>query len=719
MRIFYLFLILLFSTAFFGDAQLITGNYLQEIKTDILLPEETGKNVIKLFKTENSLIAVTSNGIYRFSNGKWTGTISDSNWKCAKADNIGNIWLATDKFIQKEGGNSQIVLPETAKKDSILCLFWEDEKTLLVGTTNGLLTFQNSWSEIPETKGKRINSIIADNNNNLWLATNEGLLQRNAGKWINLDDALMANGTKRKYFSLETSENKAEVYFGGLLTVGCITENGNNWMWSGADGLPYGPVTTIRKKKETFWFGTAQGAIKKDTVWHYYLGKRWLPDNKINDILVIDENTVWLATPKGICQIQQVEMSLSEKAEKFEKVIQERHIRRGLVNNSHLLIPGDLSSSKMVNEDNDGLWTSTYLAAECFRYAVTKNEDARENAVRTFEALERLETVTGISGLPARSYALATDSVEQSRSPHPKKWHPSPDGKWQWLDDISSDEIVGHMFGISVFYDLVADSTAKIRVRILVERIMNHIIDNNFHLIDYDGLPTRWGVWHPDSLNYSVNWAYEKGLYSLEILSFLKTAIHITGNPKFEKSCQQLAKENHYAENAIQAKKYGPFENSHSDDILTYFPYYMLSEYAREDEYWPLYRQSLERTWNVSRPDRMPVWNIIASIILQKDCDMHVALEELQDYPMDLINWTMKNSHRWDLHEDPLVDRSGDRQATKPISSAESGISRWNTNPRKFDTGANGTREESGTYFLLPYWMARYHGLFIEQKSTK
>ena len=182
-----------------------------------------------------------------------------------------------------------------------------------------------------------------------------------------------------------------------------------------------GLLLTIRSDKDVLWFGTAKGAIKKDNSWHYYLGKRWLPDDKVNDILPVDDHTVWIATPKGISQIQQVEMTLPEKAAIYENIIQKRHVRRGLVNISHLSVPGDLSTSKTLNEDNDGLWTSTYLAAECFRYAVTKNPEAKKNAIRTFEALERLETVSGIPGLPARSYALVTDSVEQSRSPHPKR----------------------------------------------------------------------------------------------------------------------------------------------------------------------------------------------------------------------------------------------------------------------------------------------------------
>ena len=132
--------------------------------------------------------------------------------------------------------------------------------------------------------------------------------------------------------------------------------------------------------KGNLWFGTEKGAIKKDESWHYYFGKRWLPNDKINDILPIDDKTVWIATPEGISQIQQVEMTFEGKAAIYEDVIKKRHNRLGLVNNSHLSVSGDLSTSTTKNEDNDGLWTSVYLAAECFRFAVTKDAEARENA---------------------------------------------------------------------------------------------------------------------------------------------------------------------------------------------------------------------------------------------------------------------------------------------------------------------------------------------------
>jgi hypothetical protein len=522
----------------------------------------------------------------------------------------------------------------------------------------------------------------------------------------------MAVGNEKTYYSLATQNGGKDLLFSSPWAVGCIAADGNPWLVRGADGLPYGPAKVIRSSENGIWLGTNKGAIKKDSDWHYFSGRRWLPDDKVNNILPVDARTVWIATPNGISQIQQVEMTLEQKADTFERIIELRHNRRGLVNHSFLKIPGDLSTSYTENEDNDGLWTACFLAAECFRYSATKNDDAKAKAVRTFEALERLETVTGISGYPARSYALATDSVKQSRSPHPKHWHPSPDGKWQWLDDTSSDEIVGHIFTIALFHDLVADEIYKKRSVSLIERILNNIIDNNFVLIDFDGKPTRWGIWNPDSLNHSQNWMYERGLNSLQILSHLKTGVQLTGKPKFEKAYKELVEKHGYAKNAVQAKQYGPFETSHSDDILNFFPYYNLFKYAKDDPNFSLYSQSLERSWKAVEPDRMPVWNIIASALLGKDCGLNIALEELQQFPIDQVNWTMDNTHRWDLQLDQMAGRGGNPQTVHPVPTPESGVSRWNTNPKSYTSGNGGKTEETGTWFLFAYWMGRYYGFF-------
>ena len=686
--------------------------FTQDVKTAIQLPKESSPNVRRLFSVKGDIISVASNGVFRYRDGKWTGLRQGSAWTTAALDPDENLWLASSRTIECEKSIHRVSPPPIASRDSILCLFWENPQKLWVGTTSGLLSWEGRWEALPSLKGLRINSIAQDAAGTLYIATTQGLWRRQAAQWVNLDETIMAVGNQRRYYSLARDKAGADILIGGPWSVSCLAGNGNHWAMRGADGLPYGPVTVLRPSPNGLWMGTGQGAIKKDTGWHYYHGKRWLPSNEVNDILIIDSTRVWIATPEGIAQIQRYSLTLEQKADSIEKVIALRHNRRGLVNHSKLREPGILSSSYVDNEDNDGLWTACYLAAACFRYGATQDTAAKALAIRTFEALERLETVTGIPGYPARSYAAATDPVTQSRSPHRKQWHSSPDGAWQWLDDTSSDEITGHLFALPLFYELVADTLQKERVRSLIQRIVTHIVDHQYHLIDMDGKPTRWGIWHPDSLNHSPNWMYERGLNSLQLLTFLKTAFHFTGDLRYEAHYQDLVSQHGYAQNALVAKMFGPFETSHSDDILTFFPYYHLLKYTPNDPNHTLYRQSLLRSWRAVRSDRMPVWDVFASVLLQQDCDLGIAREEIQQYPLDLINWRMENSHRWDLPKDPLLSRFKKAQSTQAIPTPESGISRWNTNPKEFDTGDGGATEDSGTYFLFAYWMGRYHGFW-------
>jgi hypothetical protein len=271
------------------------------------------------------------------------------------------------------------------------------------------------------------------------------------------------------------------------------------------------------------------------------------------------------------------------------------------------------------------------------------------------------------------------------------------------------------MFAYPLFYELVAKGEMKERVKSVVQKLMDHIVDNNFNLIDLDGKPTRWGVWSPDSLNGSNKWLYEKGINSLQILSFLESATFVTGDPKFAQAYQKLVKEHHYDQNMLVQKMYTPFEINHSDDELSFLPYYCLMRYSKDNELKTTYEKSLLRSWKAEQNDRIPIWNIISTAGLGTDCDMQVAVEELQEYPLDIIKWGVQNSQRWDLRKNPLTDRFGKPQATKPIPVAERGITKWNSNTFLFDYPGNGTTEDDGAAWLLPYWMGRYHGLIVEK----
>ena len=142
-------------------------------------------------------------------------------------------------------------------------------------------------------------------------------------------------------------------------------------------------------------------------------------------------------------------------------------------------------------------------------------------------------------GFPARSFI----KVGEDEQPKDGEWHLTPDGKWSWKGDTSSDEIVGHYFVYPIYYDLVATDDEKKKIKGVVERITSHIVDNKFQLIDLDGKPTRWGWWGPDEIWKDAD---ETGLRALHLLSHLRVASYITRDQKFERIYRDLIETHRY-----------------------------------------------------------------------------------------------------------------------------------------------------------------------------
>jgi hypothetical protein len=460
------------------------------------------------------------------------------------------------------------------------------------------------------------------------------------------------------------------------------------------------------------WIGTPKGAMRvrreSQTV-EYFAGERWLPDDRVTGI-GLDGNATWLETPKGFSRIAYAPTTLADKSRAFVERVQARHNRWGLTASSQLRVPGDLSTNQTVSTDNDGLWTAMYVVAECFRYKVTADPAARENARRGMQAIMRLESITGIPGFPARSFIKAGEDLQ----PRDGEWHDTPDKAWRWKGDTSSDEIVGQYFVYPVYDELVADDAEKPALRAAIERMTNHILDHDYQLVDLDGQRTRWGWWGPNAIWDDPD---ETGLRALHILSHLRVASHMTNNPqykaRYQRAYDDLINTHKYHLLTRNQKVMVPGHINHSDDELAFLSYYPLLRYETDPTLLDVYKQSLERSWQIERPERNPLWNVIyAAGTSAREFDRDESLRTLQEIPMDTIGWAVSNSQRQDVPIDPMSDRFGHKQALIVLPYDELPTSKWNGNPYNLDGGNGGRSEDDGAYFLLPYWMGRYHKLF-------
>ncbi len=468
-------------------------------------------------------------------------------------------------------------------------------------------------------------------------------------------------------------------------------------------GLPIREVTcVVLGKDDSLWLCTPQGAVRRSGEgWEYLAGMRYLTDDRVENILPESPQIVWLRTAGGISRIEYRPMTLEDKARYFEERIRARHDRYGFVAGSELARPGDLSSNRPYPNDNDGLWTAIYIGAEAFRFAVTKDPEARSRARRSLAALMRLEEITGLSGFPARSFIRKGDFRHQDGV-----WHFTPDGEWEWKGDTSSDELVGHFFAYALYYDLVAEDSEKPAIRAVVDRIASHLIEHGYNLVDVTGRPTTWGKY---SLEYFAGEGRgDLALNSMLLLSHLRVAHHITGKQRFLDEYRKLIQMG-YARNVARLLETRT-ELNYSDEELAMLGYYPLSRYERDPALRRTYRRGLEQWWQNCSREKNPLWIYIYNFATGQRVFLDDALWTLARIPMDLVEWTVKNSHRSDVRMASEPDRFRRPQTLTLLPADERPVMKWNGNPFRVDSGNGGRNEDDGAFYLLPYWMGRYHG---------
>lgn len=564
---------------------------------------------------------------------------------------------------------------------------------------------------------RHLGAVVYDRSGNLWIGSRAGIAHRQDGQWT------FASGRQGVPW--------------------------NEFLCAAA--APNGPV----------WFGTTRGAIvARDNTFAYRQGLRWIPGDRVEQIVIDGDGTVHLATDQGLGSIAMRPMNLLDKADHYQDEI-DRLIQRtefGYVATAHLANPGDRSQVTVEDDDNDGLWTSMYGASQCFAYGWSGRDEHRQRADRVMRALEFLQQVT-VGGQPAppAGYVARTvlpfggrdpnegqdqrDRQVQQKDPLWKslqpRWPRSADGKWYWKGDTSSDELDGHYFFYGLYYDLVADTPErKEKVRSVVRALTDHLIEHHFTLVDHDGKPTRWANFDPRSLNQDFSWMVERGLNSASMLSYLAVAAHVLQDDRYRQVAEKLSSEQSYAMNAMVPKvQRGIGSGNQSDDEMAFMSFYSLIKYAKEPRLRTAYLTAFHQYWMLEQPERNPLFHFAYAAVAKEFAAgdpanrlmpwgdwREDAIDTLVHFPLDRCDWRHTNSHRLDLVRLPPQqsidwDRPNDggrgyRIDGKVLPVDERSFAHWNTDPWRLDQGGGGHQLGSGTVYLLPLYMGLYHRIF-------
>ena len=697
-----------------------------------------------------------------------SGSKEDNEVRSIVLDKASNVWIATASGIFKKKAESRIWEPIITGpgRGPAYSVVVNPDGAVVMGTWNGIYRYSQNqlhkeegvkppisiicndgggnyalgpngiwhskadgWEFLNYPIARTVRDAAIDSKGFLWVGTDVGLYRCQGGTstlFQNTDELISC------YLKAIAFDSRGDLWAGGM--GGVSIRSGDHLIKSLTpnEGIPSTHVNCIRLSPDgLMWVGTNMGVVRFAANGTHSLrfSQRWLTDNKVLDIAFDIQGNAWLGTAHGVSEIKRTMMTLEDKKNNFYGQLMNRHIRDpwtcGFLK---LDTPGDTASWHNSDDDNDGEYTGGYLAMESFRYAVTKDEDARIKARKAFDFLKYLQTVTGSEGFFARSIVpldwpsvndpnqtytpqqVADELVKDPRfKPVEIRWRKSKDGKWLWKGDTSTDEMDGHMMSYFFYYELAANPEEKALVRDHVKKIIDHLIETKYNLVDVDGLPTHWAIWSPEQINHDPDWASERSINSFELLAYLKLAKHLTGDEKYEREYRRLIDTEGYLENVSHLNQKNPAWQIYFDRTLEGYLFPILVKCETDPKLKAFYEQLLE-AWMANQPaGENLINNLMYAYATGKNVNVPQTIEFLRDTPLDLMDWPVDHTLREDVQivRSPILEEV--QVSELPPASIRATV-RWDKNPWAAKQG-NLRMVREPVFWLWPYWMARYQGI--------
>jgi hypothetical protein len=524
----------------------------------------------------------------------------------------------------------------------------------------------------------------------------------------------------------DPAADSLEIWVGNKYCLNVIRPDHSVMRVSGREGLPVANITQLSTSNgaTALWVASKQGLAlycqSCESIWRFFGGDRYTVSNLTIETIGSSSSgtgnvSVWAGTPGGVSFIFPKLITLEEKSAQYMKRVPSITRYRWVASVGLKRYGDNAEDSILLHDgDNDGLWTGMYVASQIFRYATTKEKEAKSEAWKYFSGVEFLHNVTGTKGFIARSAVRCGDphgggdsGICPHGSPNSCGWVNSTkcfhgideESKdtccWEWKRDTSSDEVTGHFFTLFAAYEHLAEtSSEKRRVANLLCDTAGYLVDGGLKFIDpISKKGTSWGYWDPAQLNGVPGKPNERGENSLEVLGFMAAAAKVCdisekiSNPpgRFGQVFRELVVDHHYDINLINALATSPLSLAFFDFRLAFMSYHTLatsipslvraSVNISENVIIPLNKndaaifkariqQSMKRYFNEygatvdGKNNRIPLADLVYRLIVgDKDGGVQDGLSDLgwqlRRYPNDLIGWPVRNSQRLDIVLDP------------------------------------------------------------------
>jgi hypothetical protein len=414
--------------------------------------------------------------------------------------------------------------------------------------------------------------------------------------------------------------------------------------------------------------------------------------------------------------------------------------------------------------DNDGLWGSLALAAEAWRSAVDPAGLARVDLLLTGE--ENRTRVTGTPGVFAR--VIVPSNEPRLSCPGPDRYVPQPTKDTRWVlvgadgclqtadqngvfsstnvcglapeysgwcfkDNMSKDEMSGHVYALGVVATVVPDAAIRARAAAMLGEIADRFIMNDLQLVDWDNRVTSFGKVYASALDDFP------GLNAGMALSWLTTAADATGrmdlwsfvdncliDPNGPPTCLHHLLEAHtsYVDQMQNAGLYVLGCRSNFNNLSMHMLSLdgLIAHTRRQDV-----RQSaqalldggvMNASSSLAAVHHKNAWYDVVWAI-RKAPSGGPAFDQVHEAGCQLRMMPVPYSPQALMGRDPSTATCTDRSDRPMFDTAQDVADRastdyvWWKQPFGADaTSANPLHVDPPTGFLLPYWMARANGLF-------
>jgi uncharacterized protein (TIGR03437 family) len=323
---------------------------------------------------------------------------------------------------------------------------------------------------------------------------------------------------------------------------------------------------------------------------------------------------------------------------------------------------------------DSSLWTGAYLAAESFRYNVTRSADALQNVRSALSGLKTLTDLTGDNRLarcavPANSpYAAGIVNEEAGNGIHQNP-------PWIWVDNTSRDQVVGAFFGLGAAFDLVDDPAVKTGASDLLTRLIGFVSHHQ---------------WSP---NDDITGTFELRPEELQML--LQVARHVNPSNTVSGPFIVLPVGTGVQFDVLSNSSYFKFD-------LDYMSFYHLLRLQDSGDN----RSAYATLRNYTAAHQNAFFNMIDRALRGPDAARDAETRALLD------QWLQRPRRDFYVDVSSKVAVCGSEACLPvPVPLRPPATFLWEVDPFQLKGGGSGLIENAGVDYILPYWMARYYGV--------